>query len=182
MGFSHPDLRIFGVDLSELDEDRYFEVVREALGDFEAASHMYVEIAAHPRAETGSLDRHYGGRRVLHNQTVECIAQSNVILVMNPSMAVGIGVALSKPMIVMQSAAFQDETTHETSQLAKLLNLPIINLDIYPRNWELPEVDPVAYQEFFRRYLKRPGTPELPFGQVVANSIAEFIRGEQIDT
>jgi len=171
MGFHHRDAITFGVDLSKHNEEEYFSAVRMALDEFEAFSGLTVEIAAHPGAAPRSLDRFYGGRRVRHDETAEAIAQSQVVLVMNATTAAGLAVALNRPMMVLQSNTFQVEVLEQTKKLASLLKLPLIDLDKKGRDWTIPEIDEKAYESYFHQYVKRPGTPELPFWEVVANSI-----------
>jgi hypothetical protein len=175
MGFRHPDALTLGLDISGLDEEAYFAGVRTALDEFEEHSGLTAEIAAHPRAQPGSLDALYGGRKVRYLETPEAIAQSQVVLVMNASTAVGLAVALNRPMIVLQSSVFFIKDVKKNTLLAGLLRLPIVDLDLELRDWAIPVIDEGAYESYLRLYVKRADTPELPFWDVVADSIQTTI-------
>lgn len=172
MGFSHPDARSLKISIEGYSEDKFFSRVRMALDEFEARSGLKVEIAAHPRAEPGSLDACYGGRKVRHLETAEAIAHSQVVLVTNATTAVGLAVTLNRPIVVLQSTAFHFLVLIQTGNLAGLLRLPIIDLDAENRDWSIPDIDKNAYDAYVRQYVKRPGTPEVPFWDVVARAIA----------
>jgi hypothetical protein len=171
MGFSHPDTTAQGLNPLGLDDGEYYDTVRKALDEFEIESGLAVEVAAHPRAQPGSLDPFYGGRRVLYGQGAEAIAQSDVVLLMNATTAVGLCVAFNRPMIVLQSSKFLKNTVQKTTRLATILSLPIVDLDRAPHDWSIPEISAKAYATYLHQYVKRPGTPESLFWEVVATTI-----------
>jgi len=174
MGFGHPDGLIFSVDFTGLDEESYFRAVRNALDEFEKVSGLVVEIAAHPRAEPGSLDRKYGSRIVRHLETAEAISDSRAVIVMNATTSVGLAVALQRPMIVIQSKTFQAGVINETDFLAGLLGLPVVNLESSVRDWCIPTIDSKKYESYLQKYVKKPDTPEIPFWEVVADAVQSF--------
>lgn len=175
MGFSQPDGIIFDVDFHGLSEEKYFRAVNRALCDFEDETGMTVDIAAHPRAQPGSLESRYAGREVFYNMTPKLVARSVAVLLMNVSTAVVYAVALHKSIIVLSSTAFQPEVTHDTSQLAAMLNVPVIDIDGHPIDWKVSEPDSYAYQRYVEEYLKRPDTPHEKFGRVVVKTIVNHL-------
>jgi hypothetical protein len=158
MGFHHPDLYIQGIDVSQYDETRYFEAVRDFLTTLESKSGLSVIIAAHPAAEPGSLDSLYGHRQVLHGHTAEVVAESRLVLLMNASAATNFAVAFRKPIAVLHSKFFRPEPMVQTRALADILDLVVLCIDDTPTC--LPEflVNESAYKNYEETFLKRPGT------------------------
>lgn len=171
MGFHHPDAATLGVDLPRLDEEAFFATVREALDSYEGHSGLTVEVAAHPRAIPGSLDAYYGGRHVRYGETPEALASAKVVIITNATTAVGLAVALERPMIALVADTFWSVIADEVKALSALLSIPVVDLDRDVPQWPQLEVDAIAYGDYMRRYVKIPGTLEAPFWDVVAGHI-----------
>jgi hypothetical protein len=173
MGFSHPDIFTLGMKLSTNDEDSYFRAIRKAFDEFELESGLTVEIAGHPRAKVGSLERHYGGRRVRYQETAEAIAEASIILLSHASTAVGIAVALHCPLMVLHSKTFPREQMESTRILSRLLHVPIVDLECELKDWSIPIIDDLAYASYMLKYVKKTETPELPFWEIVADELKD---------
>jgi hypothetical protein len=171
MGPLHPDFAVLGIDL-EVDAPEWFSGINAALDSVHRASGVPVVVAAHPRAERGSLDAHYPGRDVVHGATAQLIASSEFVLLSDPTTSLGMVAYFEKPAVVLRPPRLFDSHLVELDRYAALLGIEEIPIGQVSDLWHRPQADLADYREFVRRYMKRPGTPMEPFWQAVAADLA----------
>lgn len=169
MGPSHPDYLTHSIHYS-LPMARYREQICQALDLLENSLGFRTVVAAHPRAEPGSMEPWYGGREVRYQETAALVARSSLIAMADPSTVVGLAVALRKPLVFFTSRHFQAENRLLLRKFSHELDAPLIRIG-NDRPIRLPSVNPGAYARFMERYVKRPGTPSKAFWEVAADDI-----------
>jgi len=171
MGFHHPDAQTLGIKLPQLDEGAFFASIRHALDSYEEHSGLTVEVAAHPRALPGSLDQYYGNRLVRYGETPDAIAGAKVVIVINATTAVGLAVALNRPMIALVGNTFWSVITNQVETLSELLLIPVVDIDPVTPQWPELSINLLEYEDYMRKYVKIPGTIEERFWKVVTSHI-----------
>ena len=176
MAFSHPDFESsYGVVLADLDlpllNSGSYEAVCRALDQFEADTGLQIEIAAHPRAEPGSLDHFFNGRNVRHGMSVDLLSKCHVMIQPSSSTITGLAVALERPIIILKSTSFELLCQVAGQALSKELKVPLVDIDAEDLKFEIPEIDKQAYALYKKRYVKRANSIDLPFWEVVARDL-----------
>ncbi len=169
MGPSHPDYLTHSIHYS-MPMARYRDQICEALDLLESSLGFRTVVAAHPRAEPGSMEAWYGGREVRYRETAALLARSSLTAMADPSTAVGLVVALRKPLVLFTSRNLQAENRLLLRKFSHELDAPLIRVDS-KRPIRLPSVNPVAYARYMERYVKRPGTPSKAFWEVAADDM-----------
>ena len=176
MAFSHPDFESsYGVVLADLDlpllNSASYGAVCRALDQFEADTGLQIEIAAHPRAEPGSLDKFFNRRNVRYGTSVDLLSKSRVMIQPYSSTITGAAVALGRPIVNFKSASFEPRYLKAAEALSKELNVPIVDIDAADLKFEIPEIDKEAYALYKERYVKRANSIDMPFWEVVARDL-----------
>ena len=172
LGPLHPDSVTLGLEVQLPTVEEYFAPKRACFDWIEARTGLPVVIAGHPRAVAGgNLEGLYGGRTVVYQSTAQAIARSSLVLMSHPSTALTIAAALGKPVLVMTCDADQRFQRRGQRQLVKALQLDTLSVDRLPEHFVMPTVDVAAYDRFFTSYIKRPGTSQGAFWDVVATDI-----------
>jgi len=176
MGFSHPDFEsnygvvLANLDLPRLNEGMYRAICR-ALDQFEADTGLQIEIAAHPRAKSGSLDQVFPGRNVRHGISSDLVSSCRVMIQPSSSTITGLAVALECPIIILRSTHFDARRLARGQALSKELKVPLVDIDTENLKFEIPEIDKEAYALYKERYVKRVDSIDLPFWEVVARDL-----------
>ncbi len=177
MGPEHPDYALQGV-VPALSGPDYALLIGPGLGALASATHSSIKIAAHPKASEGQSESMYPGREVVRGSTVDLIAQANVVACAEASTAIGMAVAMRKPLVIMTSSRFEPWVCQSNHSLIRQLNPAVIDLDCESPSVQGPlEVDQEAYSKFLERYMKRAGTPQKPFWDCVAEDIHRRVDG-----
>jgi hypothetical protein len=171
MGPDHPDYVTHGENAWTISGDQYFAMMRDLLNQIEAASGVAIAVAAHPRAEPGSLDSRYGGRTVHYGSTAEAIAQARMVLLTNASTAVGLAVAMNKPMMMVRESCRPEADLRNGEYLVSQLKLAEWTTTSSSESWVWPIVDAAGYATYMSEFVKRQGTPDSPFWEVVIASL-----------
>jgi hypothetical protein len=174
MGPLHPDFKVLGIDV-EVDACAWFSGINAALDDVSKECGVPIVIAAHPRAERGSLAGHYPGREIVYGSTPSLVCSCQFVLLSDPTTALGMVAYYEKPAVVLRPPRLFDSHLIELDHYAAILKLQEIPIDQVASRWHPPQADIAAYREFRSRYLKRPGTPMQPFWQAVAADLAGII-------
>ena len=174
MGPSHPDYLTHSIHYS-MPMARYRNQICQALDLLETSLGFRTVVAAHPRAEPGTMEAWYGGREVRYRETAALIARSSLTAMADPSTAVGLAVALRKPLVFFTSRHLQAENRLLLRKFSHELDAPLIRIKS-KRPIRLPSVNPVAYARYMERYVKRPGTPSKAFWEVAADDIVRAQR------
>lgn len=173
MGPSHPDFTsLEDAEAGDLDTDEYFRRLCLVLGALEDHLGTSIEVAAHPRAEPGSAEVKYAGRRVYYGETAKRIRRSSLVILTGASTAVGMAVAWSKPIIMIRADGIHAYERARNDALVSALDLPVWQFGGFLRrdNWSQTSRD--LYEAYMERFVKRRGTPEMPFWTVVADSLS----------
>jgi len=171
MGPDHPDYVTHGENPWTMSSDDYFFMMRQLLDEIEASSGLSIAVAAHPRAEPGSLETRYGGRTVHYGRTAEAISRARIVLVTNTSTAVGLAVAMNKPMVMIKNSGRSGADMSRNDRLVSLLNLIEWTTKSASESWVWPIVDVAGYDAYMSDFVKCQGTPDSPFWDVVIASL-----------
>lgn len=172
LGPLHPDSVTLGLEVELPSVEEYFAPKRACFDWIEERTGLPVVIAAHPRAPGGGvLEGLYGHRAVVYQATAEAIARSSLVLMSHPSTAVTLAAALRKPVVVMTCDADHRYQQWGQRQLAKALHLDTLSVDRLPTSFGVPAIDVAAYSRFFTSFIKRPGTSQGSFWNLVAAHI-----------
>ena len=149
----------------------YFSALRKFFDELEKTLGMPVIIAAHPRANYSDGNDYFGGRKLICGQTLPLVCQSSLVLT-HHSTAVNIAVMARRPVLVLTSKQLEATEGATINLIAKNLGTRPVNIDCpYPGwpgwNEHLLEFDNAAYTAYFNKYIKEPGSPNLPFWQIL---------------
>ena len=178
MGPLHPDFAVLGIDV-EVGAAEWFAAINAGLNVIEDSTGERVVVAAHPRAQAGSMDQWYHGRKVEYGDTESLIRNSSSVLISDPTTSIGMIAWHRRPATVLRGRRLFDSHLIELDQYASLLNFEVVDLDSIPPSWQPPSVDEAAYASFVTSYVKRPGTPMLPFWDVVASDLLGAVDGHR---
>lgn len=168
LGPIHPDITTLGIALPLPSIDSYFSKIRFTLDWIESATGLPVVVAAHPRATPGSLEPLYGNRTVRYGATAEVIRDCRLAVLGHPSDSVSLIVALHRPaLFVYSEGQFRYERALRRD-LVKILKLKSLCVENFPKDFEIPIPNEKAYGDFFEKHVKKPGTPDNTFWEVVA--------------
>ena len=180
MGPLHPDYVSLGSTDSRPLPEAYFGPIQRFLDSYEKKTGSRVRIAAHPRATPGLLESWYGQRPITYGDTVGSIASADLVIIPYNSTAVNLVVSLRKPCVFLGSSSFDLDMRPYVVSLAQMLRAPFLDLEEPFRAEDYQKIDETAYSDFMTRYVKKPGTPEAPFWDVVAKDIA--LTCDSVDT
>ncbi len=170
MGPLHPDFPVLGINL-EVGAEEWFAAINTGLDLIEDSTGERVVVAAHPRAQAGSMEQWYQGRTVEYGTTESLIRNSSSVVISDPTTSIGMVAWHRRPVTVLRGRRLFDTHLIELDQYANLLNFEVVDLDSMPPSWQRPAVDEVAYESFVTSYIKRADTPMLPFWEVVASDL-----------
>ena len=174
LGPDHPDLqRSDGAPRQGLSPGDYFAELRSNLDQIEVLSGCLIEVAAHPRARPGVLEQRYGHRPIHYGETANLIEQSSLILLTGASTAVGMGIALKKPMMMIQIVGIDETRAARRDALVDFLNLETFMVGHTQSGWQWPATDAGAYDNYMAKFVKVPGSREGHFWQVVIDTLED---------
>ena len=171
MGPLHPDVEALSMPI-EVGDKQWFALVNEALTEIEHRLGEPVVIAAHPRAPRGLLESRYSGRDVRYGQTAALVASASVVLATDPSTSLAFAAIFDRPATVIRIPPFWWGHWLELQEYVDKLGLEVLDCRSIPKDWEPREVDRDAYASFMSRYVKRPGTPDSSFWEVVRQDLS----------
>ena len=167
----HPDFQVIK-SKSPVTEERYYPSLCAFFDKLEQASGLRVVIAAHPRAPK---DKDlFAGREVARGQSLE-LTQRAALVLAHTSTAVNFAVMYHTPLLFLNTAELNARQGAIIAELAGELNAPCLNVDALPSRWadalERMPVPDKAYAAYAARYIKEPGSPDLPFWQILLNDL-----------
>jgi len=133
-------------------------------------------IAAHPRSSYESLPDYFGSRPVIRGQTASLVKKSKFVLV-HDSYSTNYAILFKKPIIFITTNKLnQTFMKNFINGMAESIEKKPINLDdSFEFNLENElKVDEEKYNYYRHCYIKKDGTEELPFWQIVANQIKKY--------
>lgn len=168
----HPDYFGTGIPRPFSPED-YYPPLCSFFDLIETETKCRVVVASHPKAHYDKLPDYFNGREVIKGKTCELIKDCRFAITQE-SLAINYVVLFKKPVIFITSDLFNSTfLVRSLNAFAGWLNKIPINLDhitTVDLSKEL-EIDEDAYNNYSYHYIKIPGTPELPFWQVVADRL-----------
>lgn len=173
---------VFTGDKPQVTPEGYYPKLCDFFDHLEATYKVKIVIAAHPRSHYENHSDFFGGRPVIRGKTVELVKKSGFVLLHN-STALNYAVLFNKPMIFFTTDGVNKSLVDPPSIecLAEYFNKKSYNLDKgNGKDIDLDKelsVDDKRYNAFKNEYIKRDGSEELPFWQIVAHRIAQW--GEQ---
>lgn len=119
------------------------------------------------------METFYRGREVRYGQTAALIASASVVLVTDPSTALGMVAMYDKPAVVIRVPRLWFGHWLELAEYVEMLKLEILEAGSIPEGWRPRPVDGEAYARYIERYVKRKGTPDSPFWDEVRRDLLE---------
>ena len=134
-------------------------------------------IAAHPRSNYDTLPDYFGGRRLIKNKTNDLI-QNCEFVIMHVSASITLPILYSKPIIFITTQRLnKTKFKNVIPTYAKLIGKKPINISkkVYTLdfNKELI-VNDNKYNIYINDYIKKSGTQELPYWEIVSNQLIEL--------
>jgi hypothetical protein len=137
----------------------------------ECVTGLPVIIASHPRSTYGRFEPFYGGRPVRYHETARLVSQARLVLCANDSTAISLVAAFGRPMLMISSRNFDQSQAKVCQMMKRILGVSTLYAEDKIEQFEWPEVDQFLYSTYFQEYVKRPGTPQIPFWRSVAQDI-----------
>jgi len=169
----HPDLALLNTDSPEPPE-LYFANLRALFDKVERDLGLPVVIAANPRADYAGRPGLFGDRKLVQHATGRLVAESALVIA-HRSTAIGFAVMASKPLMIAATRAIYRHSAHRPvfDAISAALNKPITfyddaaALDLR----RALEVDRAAYDRYMSDFVKAPGSPDLPYWQIVIDGV-----------
>ena len=173
----HPDF-IYTGEASPVSPEKYYPLLCQFFDFIENRFNVRIVIASHPRAQYENHPDYFDGRIVIRGKTAELIKKSKFV-VCHHSTAISYAVLFHKPLFFMTTD--QVKCSYEgftVDAMAALFRKRVINLNdpIGSKiNWDqeliINENDYLAYKN---DYIKKTGSPDLPFWQIFADRIKQI--------
>ncbi len=155
---------------------QYFQSLRTLFGRIEAETGLRVVIAAHPNSTLSYDQGEFGEREIVRGRSIDLIAASQMVITHN-SVLVGAAVALDKPILMIssredmyrrgaESAGYHFGLAHALNKEIRFLD-DLDSLDIEAAT----RIDLGAYRQYVIDYMKLDDSPDLPFWQIVFDSM-----------
>lgn len=171
----HPDYGYMGVQPFSTPE-QYYPCLCKFFSIIEQKQDCEIIIAAHPRSKYENMPDFFNGRPVVKGKTVELVKNARFVIT-HSSTANNFAVLFRKPIIFVTTDSLQQSTQGPwIEKFASCFDKKAINIS-KPFDFDLDRelaVDNEKYIAYKRNYIKRDGTPELPFWQIVANSLKKM--------
>jgi hypothetical protein len=171
----HPDNIDMAVPAVKVEE--YYPLLCTFFDYLEQTRGVRIIVAAHPRSKYDEMPDLFGGRAVIRGKTVELVKKAGFVI-LHQSMSLNYAVLFEKPMIFITTDKVEEYLIEDPSPewLATFFGKKLHNLNdtIEIDFTKELTVDRKAYRAYRNAYIKKDGSPELPFWQIVANRIKEF--------
>ena len=140
---------------------------------------MKIVIAAHPRSFYERQPDYFDGRPVIRGNTAELVRKSEFVMV-HSSTAINFAILFKKPILFITTKHYEVSTEGPLlSAMARLLGKEAIHIDQKPLLFNMEKkltIDEEAYKNYKQCYIKKEGTEELFFWQVLANRLKKWER------
>jgi len=170
LGFGGQDSDLLKMQNYIQPEERAAKVSK-FFDEIERVTGFPVVIAAHPRSVPGRFESYYGDRPVHYHETARLISQARLVLSSNNSTAISMVVAFGRPMLMIWSHYFEQSQAEVCRMMRRRLGVNTLVAEDEIEHFEWPEVNESLYSAYFDEYVKRPGTPQIPFWRSVAQDI-----------
>lgn len=170
LGFGGQDSELLKLK-NHIQPEQRAEKVSKFFDEIERVTGLPVVVAAHPRSARGRFEPFYGDRPVLYHETAHLVSRARLVLSSTDSTAISFVVAFSRPMLMISSHDFEPAQVKVCQMMKRRLGVSTFVAEDKIEQFEWPEVDEVLYSAYFDEYIKRPGTPQIPFWRSVAKDI-----------
>ncbi len=167
----HPDFQVIK-SKAPVTAERYYPSLCLFFAELERATGLKAVIAAHPRSPK---DKDlFAGREVVYGQSLELVQRADLALA-HTSTAVNFAIMYRTPLLFLTTAELNLSQGPIIAELAKRLKAPCLNVDDLPPGWPAAfkaapgQAD--AYAAYVAQYIKEPGSPELPFWQILLDDL-----------
>ena len=171
----HTDYQYLGCD-APMEAREYYANLRAFFDFLEKTYHVRIIIAAHPRSQYNESRKDFGDRPVIRGRTAELVRDSGFVLA-HMSTSINLAVLFRRPILFMTMDALQRRIPgrhfvgDHIDVIAHALHREPIKIDRVTRfDWEhAMRVDEEAYAAYQNDYIKKDGTPEIPFWDIYAH-------------
>ena len=169
MGPTHPDFSVLGIP-TYVAADQWFADVRAWLAHLSEDLDERVTIAAHPRAQAGSLDRSYKPFDVIYGDSGSLVANARLVVAAEPSTALGWCALYGTPVALLRVADLYPGHLQQLQAYSRELGVPIID------NQEAL-LDAVQHDDlnpdpgFVSEYMAADEAPRVPLWETIATDI-----------
>ena len=166
----HPDWFLWGYTKNPLNPEKYYAQLCALFDKIEEEVGLRVVIAAHPRSVYEKHPDYFKGRTLHRGKTRELIRKSKLVIT-HASTANNFAVLYKKPVLFVT-----DSISYAVPQVGGVVKAmsaafgkkPAFLDKKYIIDWKTEmKADMVAYDHYAENYIKRKGTPEEPFWQIV---------------
>lgn len=152
--------------------DGYFNALNRFFDNLEKKN-IEVIVAAHPRSQYEKHAPYFGDRQVIKSKTIKLVRDA-AFVVLHASTAINYAVLFDKPVVFITTNALMASLEGPwIDAMASELGKRVHNLDESVAIDMDSErfVNKEIYRTYKNNYIKRDGTPELPFWQIVADEL-----------
>jgi len=171
----HPDF-IYSGKRSPVNADKYYASIRSFFDYIESLLKCRVIIAAHPRSDCKKLSRYLGGRKIVKGKS-DNLTRHSVLAVTHASTSVNFPVLFNKPVLFITTDELENSFVKPwIDVMAAYLDKKAINIDesLNLKVEEIFRINEDAYNKYKNDYIKKEGTEEGLFWQLVANKIKKI--------
>ncbi|MDD1653176.1 MAG: hypothetical protein LUQ64_01380, partial [Methanomicrobiales archaeon] len=170
--FHHPDIARSG-EAPYPWVNAYYRRLRAFFTFLEETRGIRIVVAAHPLADYPEPEQIFGKRPVVRGRTPELIQESR-FTILHASTAVNFAVLFRKPVLFLTDEDYRRHILGPMIEtMAERLGQPLIRLD-RPETFTLADsltIDPERYRCYQHDYLKKEGSPDLPFWEIYLRAI-----------
>lgn len=169
MGPTHPDFSVLGIP-TYVAADQWFADVRTWLARVAEDLGERVTIAAHPRAQAGSLDRWYEPFEVVYGASRAFLANARLVVAAEPSTALGWCALYGTPVALIHVADLYPGHWQQLQVYSRELGVPILeDQEALLAAVRGGDVDPEP--GFVSRYMAADEAPRVPFWETIVADI-----------
>lgn len=168
----HPDWKHMGIECP-ISADEYYRLLNNFFNVVERSLGMEVVIAGHPRSNTDKIKSFFGARKLIIGQTCKLVKESNLVLC-HASTSIGFANLFNKPALFMTFKEIEDNLEGRmTRTMAGWFGKEAVSIDKdISIDWAKEmRIDRASYGKYRQAFIKRDGTEELPFWQIVSNRL-----------
>ncbi|MGE4293780.1 MAG: hypothetical protein AB7E32_16405 [Desulfovibrio sp.] len=165
-----PDVHDGKAEKRYLTVEGYFPPINRFLDELERQGNAVVTVAAHPRFHMDNA-HYFAGRKAVWGETVNMVRDADFVVAF-ASTSISFPILFGKPIIFITTDEFIAGDRGELiDYIAGMLGKTPVNVSRdEPFDFQAAmRVDEAAYARYINTYIKKAGSPELPFWQIVAD-------------
>jgi hypothetical protein len=168
----HPDLQDIGIG-SPVSSDEYYPKICKFFDYIEHEFHVRIIIAAHPKSNYEATSDFFQGRTVIKGDTARLVKDSSIVIA-HMSTSINFAILFNKPILFATMDKLQKLKTGKyipglyIDKMASELMTEPVNIDHLNglHQVKLLHINNEAYNTYKINYIKKDGTPELPFWEI----------------